>query len=131
MGQAKRRKQQLGDMYGTPEGSNHKFITYKGFDQATCDQMTLKTIKAAISAGQRVILMGTKADRPLATAAGLTWLHERPDCLEPYSFAWDLEIAENGGPSAPPFTHEGSLLIVGVGVSEWLPSALLTNVPAN
>jgi hypothetical protein len=130
MGQAKRRKQQLGNLYGTPEGLNHKLIAYKGFEQATCDQMTLKTIKAAISAGQRVILMGTKADRPLATAAGLTWLHERPDCLEPYSFAWDLEIAENGGPSVPPYTHKGSLLIVGAGASEWLSSALLTNVPA-
>jgi hypothetical protein len=131
MGQAKRRKQQLGNLYGTPEGSNHKLITYKGFDQATCDQMTLKIIKAAISVGQRVILMGTKADRPLATAAGLTWLHERPDCLEPYSFACDLEIAENGGPLAPPHTHEGSLLIIGAEASEWFSSALLTNVPAN
>lgn len=131
MGQAKRRKQQLGNLYGTPEGSNYKLITYKGFDQATCDQMTLKTIKAAISAGQRVILMGTKADRPLATAAGLIWLHERSDCLEPYSFAWDLEIAEKGGPLIPSYAYEGSLVIVGAGASEWLSSALLTNAPAN
>lgn len=131
MGQAKRRKQQLGDIYGTPEGSNHRLIYYKGFDQPTCDQMTLKHIKATMSVGQRVIFMGTKADRPLAAAAGLTWLHERSDCLEPYSFAWDLEIAEKGGPLIPSYAYEGSLAIVGAGASEWLSSALLTNAPAN
>jgi hypothetical protein len=130
MGQAKRRKQQLGDLYGTPEWSN-RLIVYKGFDQPTCDQMTLKHIKATMSVGQRVIFMGTKADRPLAAAAGLTWLHDRSDCLDPYSFAWDPEIAENGGPLIPVHTHEGSLVIVGAGVSEWLSSALLTNAPAN
>ena len=131
MGQARRRKQQLGDMYGTPEGSNHKFIVYKGFDQPTCDQMVLKRIKAAISAGQRVILVGTKAARPLAAAAGLSWLHERPDLFEPYSFAWDPEIAEKGGPLIPAHTHEGSVLILGDGCSQWLSSVLLTNAPLN
>ena len=29
MGQAKRRKQQLGDLYGTPEGSNRPAITFR------------------------------------------------------------------------------------------------------
>jgi hypothetical protein len=127
MGQARRRKQQLGDLYGTPKGSNRELISYKGFDQPTLDQMALKRIKAAISAGQRVILMGTKAARPLAAAAGLTWLHERSDCLEPYSFAWDPEIAEAGGPLIPEYAHEGSLVIVGAGADEWLSAALPAN----
>lgn len=131
MGQARQRKQQLGDMYGTPEGSNHGLIFYKGFDQPTCDQIVLKRIKAAISAGQRVILMGTKAARPLAAAAGLTWLHERSDFLDPHSFAWDPEIAEKGGPLIPAHTYEGSVLILGAGCSQWLSSVLLTNAPAN
>jgi len=131
MGQAKRRKQQLGDLYGTPEGSNRELIFYKGFDQPTLDQMALKHIKAAISAGQRVILMGTKAARPLAAAAGLTWLHDRSDCLEPYSFAWDPEIAEAGGPLIPEYAHEGSLVIVGAGADEWLSAALPANAAAS
>ena len=131
MGQARRRKQQLGGMYGTTEGSNHGLIFCKGFDQPTRDQMTLKRIKAAISAGQRVILWGTKAARPMAAAAGLTWLHDRSDLSEPYSFAWDPEIAEKGGPLPPAHTYKGSVLILGAGYIEWLSSALLTNAPAN
>ncbi len=121
MGQAKRRKQQLGDRYGTPEGSNRPLIAYQGFDQVELDQKALRQIRAALAAARPIVLIGTKAARPLAAAAGLPWLHELPDGQAiPKAVAWDPEVAETGGPVLPPDHSAGGVVVVGAGSSEWL-----------
>ena len=73
----------------------------------------------------KVILIGTSKCRPLATAAGLPWLHELPQNeINPRFFAWDLEVAENGGPLPDKIDKDRSLFI-GAGFSDWLELALL------
>ena len=121
MGQAKRRKQQLGDLYGTPKGSNRSLLAYQGFDQTDLDQKALKHIRSALSAGQPVTLIGTAAARPLAAAAGLPWLHELTDGEAiPKAVAWDPEVADAGGPLLPLDHSAGGLVLFGAGTSEWL-----------
>jgi hypothetical protein len=127
MGQAKRRKQQLGDLYGTPEGSNRPLVVLQGFDQDELDKKAMAGITIAQSMGQAVCLIGTEASRPLAAAAGLPWLHEIAEGQElPRSFAWDPEIAENGGPLIPSGHFDGGLIALGAGVCQWLTNALTT-----
>lgn len=125
MGQAKRRRQQLGALYGTPEGSNRPLIAYQGFDQAELDQKALVRIRTAQAAGQPVTLIGTEAARPLAEAAGLPWLHEIPagDPI-PQSLAWDPQIAEAGGPLLPSGHGAGGIAVLGAGASQWMTAAL-------
>jgi hypothetical protein len=121
MGQAKQRKQQLGDLYGTPEGSNRKFVAYQGFDQQELDRKSLRRIQAAMAAGEPVTLIGTEAARPLAQAAGLPWLHELPQGEPiPQSLAWDPQIAEDGGPLLPPGHGAGGVAILGAGAARWM-----------
>lgn len=121
MGQAKRRKQQLRDLYGTPEGSNRSLLAYQGSDQTDLDQKALKSIRDALSAGQPVTLIGTAAARPLAAAAGLPWLHELPDGEAiPKAVAWDPEVADAGGPLLPPDHSTGGVVVLGAGTSKWL-----------
>lgn len=121
MGQAQRRKQQLGDLYGTPEGSNRPLNAYQGFDQAELDQKALQQIRAALASARPIVLIGTKAACPLAAAAGLPWLHELPDGQAvPKAVAWDPEIAEAGGPLLPPDHSAGGVVVMGAGSSEWL-----------
>lgn len=131
MGEAKRRRQQLGDLYGTPEGSNRRLIAYQGFDQTELDQKALARIRTAQAAGQRVLLMGTEAARPLAQAAGLPWLHEIPagDPIPP-SLAWDPQIAEAGGPMPPPGQSDGGIMVVGAGAAQWLAAVTGVEVAA-
>jgi hypothetical protein len=125
MGQAKRRKQQLGALYGTPEGSNRRLIAYQGFDQGELDQQALKRIQAAMAQGEAVTLIGTEAARPLATAAGLPWLHELPEGEPvPQSVAWDPVIAEAGGPLLPPGHGTGGTVVMGAGSAQWLAAAI-------
>jgi hypothetical protein len=125
MGQAKRRRQQLGALYGTPKGIHHPLVVYQNFDQVAMDQKALKFIRSAMAKGEPVILIGTEAARPLATAAGLPWLHELPDGNPlPQSLAWDPVIAEAGGPLLPPGHGSGGTLVMGAGSSQWLGRAL-------
>jgi len=125
MGQAKRRKQQLGDLYGTPQGSNRQLIAYEGFEQEQLDQKALTQIQAALSAGQPVVLIGTASARPLATAAGLPWLHELPTGEPvPNAVAWDPAIAEEGGPLLPVGQFDGGLTVFSDGFTQWLEQAL-------
>jgi hypothetical protein len=126
MGQAKLRRQQLGSLYGTPEGSNKKLKAYIGGDQHELDQKALKEINAAKGSGQPVILIGTEGARSLASAAGLAWLHEIPEGEPiPESFAWDPAIAEKTG-IMPPSGHEsGGVVILAAGATKWLEGFLL------
>ena len=120
MGQAKRRKQQLGHLYGTTKGSNSQTV------QSRLDQVTLKHIQAQMTEGCHVVLIGTESARPLAAAAGLPWLHELPEGDPvPKSVAWDPAIAEAGGPLLPPHASDDGLLILGGGCFKWLESCLL------
>jgi hypothetical protein len=124
MGQAKRRKQQLGAAYGTPEGSNRPLVVYQGFDQPELDRKSLAQIRAAQAAGQPVILMGTFESRPLAAAAGLPWLHELPPGEPlPRSLAWDPTIAERTGLMLPPGHGDGAVMVMGAGCGQWLKAA--------
>jgi hypothetical protein len=123
MGQAKRRKDVLGDAYGTPEGSNQKLVAYRGSDQSELDRKALNRILAAKAAGMPVTLVGTKAARPLAQAAGLPWLHELPaGRVAPRQLAWDPSITTSVGGCMLDATeiHRGGLLIIGAGASEWV-----------
>lgn len=130
MGQAKRRKQQLGDLYGTPEGSNRPLVVYQGFSQNELDKKAMTTIAKAQRRGQAVCLIGTKASRPLAAAAGLPWLHEITEGQElPKSFAWDPEIAENGGPLVPAGHFNGGVTVLGAGFGQYLENAMTTTTP--
>jgi hypothetical protein len=125
MGQAKRRKQKLGALYGTPEGSNQPLILYRGFNQQDCDRKALGRIQSAMAAGIPVILMGTADARPLAAAAGLPWLHEILSGEPiPNALAWDPTIAEAGGPLLPPGHGQGGLFVMGAGSGEWLKAAI-------
>jgi hypothetical protein len=125
MGEAKRRRQALGSLYGTPEGSNRPLIAYKGFDQPELDRMALTRIRSALAAGQSVVLIGTEAARPLALAAGIPWLHEIPDGEPiPESVAWDPVIAEAGGPLLPSHHSEWALCVMGAGSTQWMANAL-------
>lgn len=54
MGQAKRRRQQLGDLYGTPEGSNRPLVVYQGFDQDELDKKAIASIANALRRGQTI-----------------------------------------------------------------------------
>lgn len=124
MGQAKRRKQQLGPLYGTPEGSNRRLIAYQGFEQGELDQKALKRIQAAIAAGQPVTLIGTEAARPLAAAAGLPWLHELPEGEPlPQWLAWDPQIAEAGGQLVPAGHGHDGIVVLGPGSGRWMAAA--------
>jgi hypothetical protein len=118
MGQAKRRKQQPA-LYGTPEGSN----------RPPFDPQTLQQIELAIAGGQRLMLVGDSQARPLAEAAGLPWLHELPQADPlPQAFAWDLQIAmDGGGPSLSPKTADfmaGGVVVMGPGVGKTLAGVL-------
>lgn len=126
MGQAKARKQRLGSLYGTPEGSNRTPIVYQGFHQDELDQKGLKRIQAAMAKGESVILIGTEAARPLAAAAGLPWLHELTAGEHPpKSLAWDPAIAEAGGPLLPPGHGSGATIVMGAGSAQWIERGLL------
>jgi hypothetical protein len=132
MGQAKRRKQQLGGLYGTPEGSNNPFVVYQGYDQNELDKKAAASIANAQRRGQAVCLIGTEASRPLAAAAGLPWLHEIAEGQElPRSFAWDPEIAENGGPLIPGGHFNGGVTVLGAGFGQYLTYALTTPTPGD
>lgn len=125
MGQAKRRREAIGELYGTPAGSNKPLIAFKGFTQNELDQKALERIQVARSAGQPVIVWGTRAAQSLVEAAGIAWLHElRPGEPIPREVAWDPTIAELGGPMLPPDHCTGGVLIIGAGLSEWMTQAL-------
>ena len=113
MGQAKRRREDLGDAYGTPEGSNQELIVYKGSDQKELDKIAFQTIVSARENGQHVILIGTEAARPLALAVNLKWLHDIPagESL-PQSIAWDIGVALAGGPGLPPVACPSNTIVV-------------------
>jgi hypothetical protein len=120
MGQARQRREKLGALYGTPEGSNRKLIVFRGSDQPELDKKALIRIQEALAKGLPVLLIGTKAARPLATAAKLPWVHELPKGHSlPKAVAWDLEIAENGGPIVPLGYFDGGLTILGDGCAKW------------
>jgi hypothetical protein len=124
MGQAKRRKQQLGALYGPPEGSNRRLIAYQSNDQAELDRKGLREIQATMAKGEPVTLIGTEAARPLAAAAGLPWLHELPQGEPvPQWLAWDPQIAEGGGPLLPSGHGRGGTVILGAGAAQWLDTA--------
>ena len=125
MGQAKRRKEQLGDLYGAPKGDS-SFPAYSTSKQRKLDEKGLQMIRSALKAGQPVLLVGTVASRPLAKAAGLPWLHELPlNTPIPKSLAWDMEIAEQGGPVLPSgHTTPDTLLILGAGTAKWMEGYL-------
>lgn len=125
MGQAKIRKEQLGALYGAPK-DNSNFPAYDTPKQRKLDEKGLQMIRAALKAGQPVLLVGTAASRPLAKAAGLPWLHELPlGSSIPKSLAWDMEIAEQGGPVLPSgHTSPDTLLILGAGTAKWMKSYL-------
>lgn len=125
MGQAKRRKEQLGDLYGAPK-DNFSLPAYSTSKQRKLDEKGLQMIRSALKTGQPVLLVGTAASRPLAKAAGLPWLHELPlGTSIPNSLAWDLEIAEQGGPVLPSgHTTPDTLLILGAGTAKWIKSYL-------
>lgn len=130
MGEAKRRKQKIGELYGTPEGSNRPLIAYIGTDQGELDQKALGQIRSGQAAGQPVTLIGTEAARPLAKAAGLPWLHEIPAGAPiPLSLAWDPRIAELGGPMLPVNHGAGGLAVLAAGASEWIEAALTRTAP--
>jgi hypothetical protein len=115
MGQAKRRKQQLGPLYGTPKNSISQLAQYM------VEQMAIKNIKAAMAKNLPVVLIGRETSRPLAAAAGLPWLHELPENDPvPQWVAWDPAIAEAGGPLLFPPVSDDRLLVLGFGMSEWL-----------
>jgi hypothetical protein len=129
MGEARRRKRQLGELYGTPEGSNRGLVAYQGFSQEELDQKALARIKAAKAAGQKVVLMAASAANPLAQAAGLPWLHELGEGEPiPSAIAYSLEAAEVGGPIIDPVACEGAVLIIGAGVSEWLRETIASSI---
>jgi hypothetical protein len=125
MGESRRRKQQLGKLYGTPEGSNSRLFVYRDADQHKLDVEALRRIRAAQSAGHQVTLVGTSAAKPLAEAAGLPWLHEisAVDPI-PASFAWDPVIAELGGPLLPDVDCGNRVVILGAGSTQWMAAAL-------
>ena len=131
MGQAKRRKEKLGDAYGTPEGSNRSLVAYKGFDQSEMDIRGQQVIRRAQAAGEPVVLIGTEAARPLATAVGLPWLHELPDGAPvPQQVAWDPIVAMAGGPAMPKPDPEGrGVVVLGAGTSRWLEQGLAARSP--
>jgi hypothetical protein len=115
MGQAKRRKQQLGPLYGTTESSISQLA------QKIVEQTAIKHIKAAMAKNLPVVLIGTEASRPLAAAAELPWLHELPEKDPvPQWVAWDPVIAEAGGPLLPPPICDDRLVVLGIGMSEWV-----------
>lgn len=126
MGQAKRRKEKLGNAYGTPEGSNRPLIVFKGSDQTELDKLALSRIQQAKSVGDSVTLIGTEAARPLALAAGLPWLHELPaNAPVPKQVAWDPMLAIAGGPVLPKRHREDcGLLVLGAGSTAYLEKAL-------
>ena len=125
MGQARRRRQQLGSLYGTPEGSNQKLKVFAGSDQSELDQKALKEIVVAKANDQPVILIGTQQAQPLVSAAGLDWLHEIPKGQPiPKSFAWDLENAEKTG-IVPPAEQAGAVVILAAGSIRMLEKAIL------
>ena len=121
MGQAKRRKQQLGDLYGTPAGSKKALLVCQGASEEERLKKALVQIRAAQAAGKPVKLIGTAAACPLAEAAGLRWLHEIPasDSI-PTSFAWDPMLAESGGPLMPEGHAVDGVVVIGARASEWL-----------
>ncbi len=125
MGQAKRRRERLGPLYGTKDESNHPLVCYQGFEQSELDQRALRRIKKAKNMGRPVVLFGTKDARALAAAADLPWLHELPEGAPlPRWYAWDPEIAEAGGPMPDPTAHPGGLLVMGAGSGNWMTKAL-------
>ena len=129
MGEARRRKRQLGELYGTPEGSNRGLVAYQGFSQEDLDQKSLAKIQAAKAAGQKVVLMATSSALPLAKAAGLPWLHELGEGQPiPRAIAYNPEIAEMGGPILDPSACKGAVLIFGAGVMEWLQKGTATSI---
>ena len=126
MGQAKQRREKLGALYGTPEGSNRKLIAYQGFDQADLDRRALIRIQSALAQGLPVLLIGTKDARPMAQAAGLPWVHELPTGQDlPKAVAWDPQIADNGGPLLPHGHFNGGVAVFGAGSVEWMEKAIL------
>lgn len=124
MGQAKRRRQQLGPLYGTPEGSNQPRVSDKGASQSDLDQQALAKIRAAQASDVPVVLIGTAAARPLAAAAGLPWLHELPSNEPiPESLAWDPAIANAGGPFLPDGHAPDAITVLGPGSTEMIDQA--------
>jgi hypothetical protein len=124
MGQSKRRKQMLGDLYWTPEARNSRLVVIKGSVQAKNDAIALVRLKEAMSTGQPVTLIGSALARPLAAAAGIQWLHELPTGEPiPSCIAWDAELAVQGGPMLPA-GHAPSLVVLGAGSAEFLEDAL-------
>lgn len=111
MGQAKRRRQQLGDLYGTPEGSN----------RPPFDPEALRRIEQVLADGQRLLLVGSDQAQALAAAAGLPWLHRLPEGEPlPQGVAWDLQLAMEGGPVLTPdqsASMAGCVVVLGPGSS--------------
>ena len=124
MGQSKRRKQMLGDLYWTPEARNSRLVVIKGSVQAKNDAIALVRIKEAMSTGQPVTLIGSALARPLAAAAGIQWLHEMPTGEPiPNCIAWDPELAALGGPMLPAYRDHG-IVVLGAGSAGFIEDAL-------
>jgi hypothetical protein len=123
MGESKRRKQLLGDLYWTPEARNSRLVVIKGSVQEKNDAIALVRIKEAMSTGQPVTLIGSALARPLAAAAGIQWLHEIPIWEPvPSCIAWDPELAAQGGPMIPAYRDHG-IVVLGAGAAEFIETA--------
>ena len=123
MGEAKRRKAKLGDLYGTPEGSNRPLIVYQGGTQREFDEHILTTIKAALIKGDPVLLVGDERCYSVAAAAGLPWLHNMDDPTNPpRSYAWNPGLfVEGRGPMLQPEKVDNEAhLILGHGSTKYL-----------
>ena len=120
MGEAKRKKQQLGGAYGTPLTSKRAVSALSSKGLSAMDREVLGHIKKAASHGRRIILVGGKEACALAERAGLPWLHELADPSKaPYAVAWNPVIAESGGPMLRPPDIEGAFVVYGAGISKW------------
>lgn len=97
MGQAKRRREHLGDDYGKPEASKR----YAN---------TLRQIARAKAEGVPVVMAATTKAADLVEAACLPWLHELPEGAEqPLAVAWDLDQ------DLAPAIRPESMLVMGPG----------------
>ncbi len=111
-----------GQAYGVDPVCADPAPASEGSDQETLDREALGQIRRAMADGHRVVLVGTAAARPLAEAAGLSWLHEHPEGEPlPQAIAYDPDVAGNGL-QMPVKAYGGAVVVLGAGASRWLDS---------
>ena len=92
-------------------------------DQEALDREDLECIRLHLADGDRVVLFGTAAARPLVQAAGIPWLHELPETEPlPLAIACDLEIGpdKGGRPLPAGYDFVNAVLFLGAGSGPWV-----------